>query len=280
MLVAEGDITGGEGEAQVIGSVKYAKELRRLRDDKSVKAIVLRVNSPGGGSQAGDVIWREVMLAAEKKPVIASMGEVAASAGYLISVPADTIVSEPNTITGSIGVIGLSFNVQELLNEKLGIHSEAVKTGEYSDFLSPVRTLSENERRIFQQLVDQSYENFVSKVSEGRNMSYEQVEEYARGRVWTGLQAKERNLVDVIGGLEDAIEIAATKAGVADDYRVRLYPQPKTFLEQLMENIGKEASMQWFGQKFSALTPYLRKLESLQHLEGIQARLPYELVIE
>ncbi len=230
VILAEGEIVDGNVEG-AISSEKFAKEIRKARKDENIKAIVLRVNSPGGSILASEVIWREMAEAKKAKPLIVSMGEVAASGGYYISAPADTIVAQPNTITGSIGIFGILFNVQELVNDKLGVTTDVVSTGELSDFGNMARPLTEVERTIIQSSVEDGYETFISRVAEGRGLHPDSVRKVASGRVWTGTQAKARGLVDVLGGLDTAVSIAAAKIKAGEDYRVVYFPEKKPWFE-------------------------------------------------
>lgn len=279
VIIAEGEIVGGEADG-VISSDKFAKEIRKARKDDNIKAIVLRVNSPGGSVIASEVIWREMAEAQKTKPVYVSMGEVAASGGYYISAPADTIVAQPNTITGSIGIFGMMFNAQELLNEKLGITTDVVKTGELSDFMNPTRPLTEVERNIIQGTVEDGYETFISRVSEGRGMSPEAVKEVASGRVWTGNQAKERGLVDVLGGLNTTIEIAAARIGANDDYRVVYYPAKKPWFETIMEDLGNNVQIRILQSQLGTNYTIYKQVEKLKSYEGVQVRMPQEIIIK
>ncbi|WP_339878668.1 signal peptide peptidase SppA [uncultured Algoriphagus sp.] len=279
VIIAEGEIVGGKADG-VISSEKFAKEIRKARTDDNIKAIVLRVNSPGGSVVASEVIWREMAEAKKAKPVYVSMGEVAASGGYYISAPADTIVAQPNTITGSIGIFGMMFNAQELLNEHLGITVDVVKTGELSDFMNPTRPLTEVERNIIQSTVEDGYETFVTRVSEGRGMSAEAVKEVASGRVWTGNQAKERGLVDVLGGLNTTIEIAANRIGAGDDYRVVYYPTKKPWFETIMEDLGENVQLKILQSKLGSNYKLFQQIEKLKSYEGIQVRMPQEFIIK
>ncbi len=280
VIVAQGDIVSGKGEAQSIGSDKYAKLIRKARENDKVKAIVLRVNSGGGGVIASDVIWREVMLAKEKKPVIASMGDYAASGGYYISMAADKVVAEPNTITGSIGIFMMLFNMEKFLEEKIGITHDVVKTGEFSDIFTVTRSLTEAERAIFQQSTNDGYEDFTSKVSKARNMSIADVKKIASGRVWTGLQAKENGLVDEIGGLDSAIALAAEAAEITDDYKLRYYPAKKSFFEEIIEGLGGELEEKMLQKQTGDLYPVAKQIKSLKNYQGVQARLPFEITFE
>lgn len=279
VIIAEGEIVGGNADG-VISSEKFAKEIRKARKDDNIKAIVLRVNSPGGSVVASEVIWREMAEAKKAKPVYASMGEVAASGGYYISAPADTIVAQPNTITGSIGIFGLMFNAQELLNEHLGITVDVVKTGELSDFMNPTREMTEVERNIIQSTVEDGYETFISRVSEGRGMSPEAVKEVASGRVWTGNQAKERGLVDVLGGLNTTIDLAAARIGAGDDYRVVYYPTKKPWFETLMEDFGNSVQIKMLQSKLGTNYTLFKQVEKLKSYEGIQVRMPQDIIIK
>jgi len=279
VIIAEGEIVGGNAEG-VISSEKFAKEIRKARKDDNIKAIVLRVNSPGGSVIASEVIWREMAEAKKVKPVYVSMGEVAASGGYYISAPADTIVAQPNTITGSIGIFGMMFNAKELLNEKLGITTDVVKTGELSDFMNPTRPMTEVERNIIQGSVEDGYETFISRVSEGRGMSPEAVKEVASGRVWTGNQAKERGLVDVLGGLNTTIEIAAARIGASDDYRVVYYPAKKPWFETIMEDLGNNVQIRILQSQLGTNYTIYKQVEKLKSYEGVQVRMPQEIIIK
>lgn len=279
VIIAEGDIVGGNGEG-VISSEKFAKEIRKARKDDDIKAIVLRVNSPGGSIVASDVIWREMTEAKKAKPLIVSMGEVAASGGYYISAPADTIVAQPNTITGSIGIFGLWFNVKGLLNEKLGVTTDVVKTGQFSDFMNPTRELMEVEKTIIQSSIEDGYETFISRVAEGRGMHPDSVKKVASGRVWTGTQAKERGLVDVLGGLNTAIEIAAGKIAAGDDYRVVYYPAKKTWFEELFSSFGDKVQTRILQTQLGENYQLIEKVKQLQNYQGVQVRMTQDIVIK
>jgi protease-4 len=281
IIIASGDIVSGSGDRESIGSDKYAKLIRDARLNDRVKAVVLRINSPGGSALASDVIWREVVLTSQTKPIIASMSDLAASGGYYMAMGCDTIVAQPNTITGSIGIFGVLFNAQEFMNEKLGITTDVVETGELSNLYKVTKPLSNYERSIIQHSVEEGYEAFTRKAAEGRNMSVEQLREVASGRVWSGLEAKDRGLVDVLGGLDEAVRIAVAKAGLEeDDYRLRYYPEKKGFIEELLGNIEEDMETKALQREFGIFYPYLKQFQKLQRFEGVQARLPYELVIE
>ncbi len=277
VVVASGDIVGGKGNWDMIGSDQFVKTLRELRENDNIKAIVLRVNSPGGSYLASDAIWREVKLASEVKPVIASMSDYAASGGYYISMACDTIVAHPNTITGSIGIFSILFNVQELMNDKLGLTMDGVATGMYSDLYTSDRPLTDNEKSIIQSEVEKNYDTFIRKAAEGRNMSEEALRAIASGRVWSGDQALENGLVDVLGDFNTAVSIAAEKAGIADDYNLRFYPPQKSFFEVLMGNSEAEAAV--MEKELGSLYPVFQQLKKMETMTGVQARLPYKIEI-
>lgn len=279
VILAEGEIVDGNADG-AISSEKFAKEIRKARKDENIKAIVLRVNSPGGSILASDVIWREMSEAKKVKPVIVSMGEVAASGGYYISAPADTIVAQPNTITGSIGIFGILFNVQELVNDKLGVTTDVVSTGELSDFGNMARPLTEVERTIIQSSVEDGYETFISRVAEGRGMHPDSVRKIASGRVWTGSQAKARGLVDVLGGLDTAIGIAAAKIKAGDDYRVVYYPEKKPWFEELMVSFSDQVQVRILQTQLGDQYPLYQKIQRLKNYQGVQVRMPQDLVIK
>ena len=279
VILAEGDIVDGDVEG-AISSEKFAKEIREARKDDDIKAIVLRVNSPGGSILASEVIWREMSEAKKAKPVIVSMGEVAASGGYYISAPADTIVAQPNTITGSIGIFGLMFNVQELINDKLGVTTDVVSTGQLSDFMNMARPLTEVERTIIQSGVEDGYETFITRVAEGRGMHPDSVKKVASGRVWTGTQAKERGLVDVLGGLDTAIEIAAAKIGAGDDYRVVYFPEKKPWFEEFMNSFTDQVQARVLQAQLGDQYPLYQKVQKLKHYQGVQVRMPQDITIK
>ncbi|PRY87672.1 signal peptide peptidase SppA [Mongoliibacter ruber] len=279
VIVAEGEIVSGEMEG-MIGSEEFAKEISKARKNKDIKAIVLRINSPGGSALASEVMWREIDKARKEKPVIASMGDVAASGGYYLAAAADTIVAQPNTITGSIGIFALWFNAEGLLKNKLGITTDVAKTGEFSDFLSPTRQLSETERSIFQGFVEDGYDLFLDRVATGRDRSKEEIMSVASGRVWSGNQALENGLVDVLGNLENAIEIAAEKAGVSDDYRTVYYPQTKPWFERFMSQFSNEVQARIGLQQYGPLSPYVNELEKLKRMEGLMLRMPYDIKVK
>jgi protease-4 len=281
VIVASGEIVSGEGSGDNIGSDKIAAEIRKARLDKKVKAVVIRINSPGGSALASDVMWREIVLTKKVKPVVASMSDLAASGGYYMAMGCDKIVAHPNTITGSIGIFGMLFNVEGFLKNKLGITVDGVKTNRYADFPNVTRNLTEFERSVIQRSVEKGYDIFTSKAAEGRKMSQEELKKLASGRIWSGAEAVQNGLVDELGGLEDAVRIAAKSAKLKeDDYRVRYYPAPQNFIEEFFGGMKEENEARALRSQLGLLAPYASSILKLQHMEGIQARLPYDLELE
>jgi len=280
VIIAEGEIVSGKGDVDNVGSDKFARAIKKARENDKVKAIVIRVNSPGGGIVASDVIWHEILLTKQKKPVIASMSSVAASGGYYLSMPCDTIVAQPNTITGSIGIFGMMFNMSGFLENKLGITSDVVNTGEFSDIYTVSRPLNDYEKSIIQGRVEEGYESFTGKAAEGRNMDIEALKKVASGRVWTGSQAKEIGLVDVLGSYDDAIKIAATKAGIEDDYMTIMYPELKSEFEEIMSKLVGETEARFMKANYGNITTYLDQIKKLENYNGIQARMPFDVEIK
>ena len=279
VIVAEGDIMPGKAQQGTIGSTTFAKEIRKARNSKKVKAIVLRINSPGGSALASDVMWREVTLAAKEKPVIASMGDYAASGGYYLAMGCNTIVAEPNTITGSIGVFSVLFDLSSFLNNKIGITFEEVKTGDVGELVTVTRPLTDQEKRIWQKRTDAIYETFTSKAAEGRKMNVDDLRRVASGRVWTGTQGKEKGLVDELGGFEDAVKIAAEKAGVSNDYKIKFYPKQKSFFEQWMSDMEENTKTKMLREELGEHYHTVEQLKKLKSYQGAQARMPFEVVI-
>jgi protease-4 len=261
--------------------VRFAREIRRLRQDDDVKAIVLRVNSPGGSASAAEHIQRELRLAREAKPVVVSMGSYAASGGYWISAYADRIFAEPTTVTGSIGVFGLHLDVQELANERLGITWDSVKTGRFADSFGIDRPKSPEELAIVQGLVDWIYDEFVAKVAEGRKLERTVVEEIAQGRVWSGADAVRLGLVDELGGLDAALADAAERAGLGGDFRVVEFPRKKPLAEAIAEFLeGVVPSARAPGAATRLIAQIERQLAALERFNdprGVYARLPVDL---
>ncbi|MFT3870247.1 MAG: signal peptide peptidase SppA [Nibricoccus sp.] len=280
VVYAEGVIVDGNGQQDEIGGTRFARELRRLRQDNDVKAIVLRVNSPGGSASASEHIQREVRLAKQVKPVIVSMGSYAASGGYWISTYGDKIYAEPTTITGSIGVFGLMMNVQKLAGN-LGLTFDRVKTGKYADSMTISRPKTEEELALIQRAVDWIYSEFITKVSQSRGLELSRVQEIAQGRVWSGVEAKNLGLVDEIGGLDAAIAFAAEKAGLGNKYQLIEYPAHKEFAEMIAElfNGIKPASSRGgaITTMVDAMKDELRSLEQFNDQQGVYARLPVDI---
>lgn len=282
IIYAEGEI-GMEQSSSTIGP-QLAKSIRKAREDKNIKAIVLRVNSPGGSALTSELIWREVDLATQAKPLIASMGNVAASGGYYISCAADTIVAEPTTLTGSIGIFGLFFSGEKLIKDKIGITTDVVKTNDHSDFGGsyplplPIsaRPLTTYERNVLQNYVNRGYETFLSRVMSGRGLSHEELHAIAQGRVWTGEDAQKLGLVDVMGGVEDAIKIAAAKAGV-ENYAIVEYPVEKNAWEELFSQLTGEIKAQITREELGDFYDTWKQMKQIVSQQGLMARLPYDL---
>ena len=282
-MVAEGTILSGKANQgqSIIGSESFVEEIRKARKNEKVKAIVIRINSPGGSSLASDVMWREITLAAKEKPVIASMSDYAASGGYYMAMGCDTIVAQPHTITGSIGVFSVLYDASGFLGNKIGITSEELKTGEIGELITVTRPLSDAEKAIWQKRTEEVYETFTSKAAEGRMMSVENIKKVASGRVWTGEQAKERGLVDVLGTFEDAVNIAAEAGKVKDDFRVRFYPQYKpTMFEQVLDQFEEDAEVRSMKEQLGEHFYLYQQWKSVKSYQGIQARMPFEMNIQ
>ncbi|PIY08497.1 MAG: signal peptide peptidase SppA [Flexibacter sp. CG_4_10_14_3_um_filter_32_15] len=272
VIVGEGNIVDGQGQAGQIGGDAMAAAIRKARKDKRVKAIVLRINSGGGSALASDIMWREVMLTKKEKPIIASMSDVAASGGYYMAMACDTIVAHPNTITGSIGIFGMLFGIDKFAENKIGITFDGIKTAEFADMGMPTRQPSAAEDSIIQASVNRGYVDFTTKAAQGRNMPVEKLREYAEGRVWTGIDAKERGLVDVLGSLDDAIAIAANSAGLGDDYQVRYYPEPETLINQIL-NQGNQAKQRAMQEEMGEFYKFYKYYNELKLMQGMQTRL-------
>lgn len=294
VVYAEGNIVDGEGGLGEIGGDRFATMFRKLRQDDDIKAVVLRVNSPGGSATASEVIQREVLLTRKVKPVVVSMGDVAASGGYWIVTDANRIFAEPNTVTGSIGVFGLLLNVQKLANNN-GITWDVVKTGRYADadMQTISRPKSPQELALYQRSVNQIYNLFLSKVAQGRKLPEQKVAEIAQGRVWSGVAAKDLGLVDEIGGLDAAIQYAAKQAKLGNDWELQEYPEARTFAERFLGQLAGEARSAFEGDRASGKLPAsdpltvefhkLREeiaiLQAMNDPQGVYARLPFTLKI-
>lgn len=278
VVFASGDIVSGNGGDDMIGSDKFKNLLRKLRFDKDIKGVVLRVNSPGGSALASEVIWREISLLRKEKPVVVSMGDVAASGGYYIACNADQVFANANTITGSIGVFSVVPNFQSFFKNKLGITFDGVKTAPYADMGSSDKPLTEAEKRFFQASVDSIYDTFKSRVAAGRKKDMLYIDSIAQGRVWTGVRAKEIGLVDRIGTLQDAIEAAASLAKVgAKDYRIKEYPEKKTFFQQIMDGYKKSVSSDLLKEELGAeIYQTMRQVKQVKQWVGVpQTRIPF-----
>ncbi len=274
VIFATGDIVSGKTDESKIGSESLSESIRKAANDDKVKAIVLRVNSPGGSALASDVIWREIILAKAKKPVVASMGDVAASGGYYISCAANKIIASPNTITGSIGVFGLMFNAQKLITEKIGVTYDNVKTNEYADLGGIHRPFRPQERAIMQQGVEDVYDTFISRVAEGRKITKAQVDSIGQGRVWTGIDAKRIGLVDDFGGLEKAITVAAELAKLKE-YKIEQYPKDEEAFERIFKMISGDVESSIITKYFGDEVKYYEGIMWMKEADGIQARMPF-----
>jgi protease-4 len=280
IIYAEGDIVSGNGNNEQIGSDVFRSLIRKARLDKDIKAIVFRVNSPGGSSLASEVIWREITLARKEKPVVVSMGDVAASGGYYISCNADSVFADANTITGSIGVFSIVPNFESFFKNKLGISFDRVKTAPYADMGSGDRPLTETEKRFFQAGTDSIYYTFKSRVADGRKKDIGYIDSIAQGRVWTGGRAIQVGLVDRIGTMQDAVDCAAKMAKVSD-YAVKEYPEKKTILEQIMNSYKKTIKKDLIKEELGAETIQLmQQMKAVKQMIGVpQTRLPFTITV-
>ncbi|MBM3841906.1 MAG: signal peptide peptidase SppA [Verrucomicrobia bacterium] len=284
IVYAEGEIVDGEGSPDEIGGARLSRELRKLRQDKNVRAVVLRVNSPGGSAASSEVVQREVRLLRREKPVVVSMGSYAASGGYWISAYADRIFAEPTTITGSIGVFGMQFDVQRLA-DTIGVTFDRVKTGRFADAMTVSRPKTAEEMAVLQRMVDWIYGEFLAKVAEGRNLPPEKVAAIAQGRVWSGADALEHGLVDELGGLDAALAYAAGKAGLGADYRVVEIPRERELVEVIQELIEQavpgaaRVSAGPLEELRRRLERELRALAACNDPQGVYARLPFTLSV-
>ncbi|MDM9630496.1 signal peptide peptidase SppA [Robiginitalea aurantiaca] len=280
VIYAQGEILYGEGSPEFIGQGKMTKALRKAREDKDVKAVVVRINSPGGSALSSELIWRELQLTRKAKPVVVSLSDIAASGGYYMAVGGDIILAEPNTITGSIGVFTTVPNLSGI-SEKVGINAEQVGTHHYSMDYSLFEPMREDFREVLRDGIEDTYQMFLERVSEGRKISLAKADSLAQGRVWSGKQALENGMVDDLGGMPEALELAAEMAGITD-FKLQILPRYKTGLERLMEDLGggqvsadqvitSELGPEW-GETIMALKQLLKQ-------EGIQARMPFILKI-
>lgn len=280
LIYAEGNIVGGKNDQQEIGEDAYRNMIRKARMDKDIKAIVLRINSGGGSAMVSENLWRELTLAKASKPVVISFGDVAASGGYYLSCNADSIFADPMTITGSIGVFSMIFNTQAFFKDKLGVTFDQVQTAKDPDAITPFQPLTAMQKRFFQNDVDSIYQDFKSRVSEGRKKDINYIDSIAQGRVWGGQEALKLGLVDEIGGIQNAIDCAARLAKTKD-YRLREFPEPKSFLELLLNDYNETIKAKSIRADFG--TEGLKWYKSMTYLKSInkvpQTRLPFELTI-
>jgi protease-4 len=279
LLYANGEIVNGQGNSQQIGGDSFSKQMRQLRLDDDVKAVVLRINSPGGSATASEIIRREVDLTRKKKPVIISMGDYAASGGYWIASGGDHIFAQPNTITGSIGVFGMQINIQKIANTN-GITWDVVKTSRYADSTTISRPKTPQELAIAQKAVNQIYNQFLDKVSQSRKLPKPKVAQIAQGRVWSGQDAKQLGLVDEIGGIDDAIQYAAKQAKLGDDWELEEAPESNSLEERILKKLTSEAKVNAqqpdpLTKEFLKLQDDLGILKAMNDPKGVYARLPF-----
>jgi len=274
VIYASGTIVMGKGNENNIGGNRFGDLIRKERKDSSVKAIVLRVNSPGGNAIASDIIWKEVELASKTKPVVVSMGNYAASGGYYISAPGTKILANPATLTGSIGVFGLIPNAGKLLNQKLGISTETVNTNKSSDFPSIFRSMNVYEKEVMQSSIEKVYSDFVNKVSSGRNIPVASVDSIGQGRVWSGNEALRIGLVNETGGLQASIDEAARLAGV-ETYSIRELPVSEDPLNKILSQLSAEIKIRILKYELGDYKKIFDEIQEINNLSGIQARLPY-----
>ena len=271
VIYAEGQIVQGNSEKGTLGSTTLADQLAEARMDEEVKAVVLRVNSPGGSALASEVMWREMELLRQQKPVIVSMGDYAASGGYYISAPADAIVADATTLTGSIGVFGLMFNAEKALQNKLGVTVDVAKSNPSADMNGMFRGVTSTEREFIMKGIEQVYTTFVNHVADGRNMTFDSVDAIGQGRVWTGNDGKRIGLVDQIGGLHEAIAIAADKAECIDDFMVREAISEQTGLAAILNSLQMHISDRKMRKEMGVFYEDYCKLRAMMDNQGVQA---------
>ncbi len=281
LIYAQGDIVDGKGEDGQIGSNTYRMLIRKAREDKNVKAIVLRINSGGGSSLASENIWREMMLARKEKPVVVSFGDVAASGAYYLSCNADSIFAQPNTITGSIGVFAMIPNMQKFFDDKLGITFDGVKTSPEADALTVVKPLSDKQKKLIQNEIDTIYHDFKSRVADGRKKDINYIDSIAQGRIWSGDRGLQLGLVDHIGGIQDAIDCAARMAKVKD-YRLREYPEPQSFFDKIFggykQTYQSKAIKEELGEDNYKLYNTIKRVKAMMGIT--QSRIPFDFSVE
>jgi protease-4 len=275
IIYAVGEISD-DGDKGIVAK-DFVETIYKATKDSAIKAVVLRVSSPGGSAYASEQIWHALALLKAKKPLIVSMGDYAASGGYYISCMADKIVAQPNTITGSIGIFGVIPNIKGL-NEKIGLTYDGVKTNKLSDAISVNRPFTPDERNLMQNYVNRGYELFVKRCADGRKMSNSQIKSIAEGRVWTGEDALKIGLVDKIGGLNDAIKLAVAKAKL-DSYNVSEYPEKENFESKLMKSFSEDIETRFAKAQLGEHYNLFKQIKNLDKINGVQARLPYDLNI-
>ncbi|MBF6627592.1 MAG: signal peptide peptidase SppA [Proteiniphilum sp.] len=277
ILYASGNIVSGSGSANI--QDKYmVNQIEKLKDDKEIKAVVFRVNSGGGSAYASEQIWKAITDLKAEKPVVVSMGDLAASGGYYIACNADKIVAQPTTLTGSIGIFGVIPNFEGLTN-KLGVHTDVVKTNEFSDFGNMTRPFNDQESQLLQNMIDRGYDLFLTRCAEGRNMPKDSLALYAEGRVWTGNQAKEIGLVDELGGIEKAIEIAAEMANLGKSYVIFEYPRMRSMIDELLNPVKEDLAARTLKEYLGESYELFMILKDIKEQDYIQARIPFDLNI-
>lgn len=279
VIYASGGIVGGEGDENNIGGEKYARAIRKARRDTTIKAIVLRVNSGGGSAMASEDILVEMIKTKGVKPLVVSMGDVAGSGGYYIACAADKILADENTITGSIGVIGSFMNAEGFF-KKLGVTFDVAKSHEYADFTSQVKPVSDREKEFFNHFISVTYDQFITHVANGRNMTKEEVNAIARGHIYSGVDAKDINLIDAYGGLNDAIEIAHDMADLGDKYRVVELPKQPDPLEQFIKELSGEAKIKTVLETFGLDAKTYQEIKDMSANQGVVARMPFSVRID
>jgi protease IV len=281
VIIGEGDIVTGKGDDGQIGSDDITAELKKAREDDDVKAVVLRINSGGGSALASDIMWREVQLTRKKKPVIASMADYAASGGYYMAMGCDSIVAQPTTITGSIGIFALLFNVEDMMKDKLGITFDRVTTHAHSDFPTVTHDMTAFEKNKLQRSIEDGYETFTSKAAAGRHIGIDKLKAVASGRVWSGQEAIKNGLIDRLGGIDDAVAVAARSAKLKpNDYQLKYLPKQKNFVESLFDKADEQANAQLLKAQFGEMGKYVKQVKQLTQLQGLQARMPYQLEVK
>lgn len=283
LVFANGDIVSGQGDDEMIGSDSYKNILRKIRFDKSIQAVVFRISSGGGSALASEVIWREISLIRKEKPVVVSMGDVAASGGYYIACNADSVFANANTITGSIGVFSIVPNMQSFFKNKIGVTFDGVKTAPFADMGDVSKPLNDNEKRYFQSSVDSIYATFLKRVSDGRKLPLASVDSIAQGRVWTGTSARKIGLTDRVGSLQDAIDCAARMADIKkSEIKLKEYPEKKSLIEQIMGGYKKSVSAQLMKEQIDpTVLQIMNEVKQVKQMVGTpQARIPFMMNIQ